>query len=93
MKLRGTEIGLDEPVTDMVYIGSYLGGRFREHDIVTCDDLLWKLFLLGEELSAQGMNDLEIRYEVKGWLREVLRNARPRQCLEDGKEVLGSFRM
>ncbi len=68
---------LEDSVSTMRYIGPYLAEKLDNAGILTIGDLVEFL----ENFSDGNQDSVEVRWQVRDWLREVLENERPAQCV------------
>lgn len=68
---------LDDSVSTMRYIGPYLAEKLDNVGISTIGDLVEFL----ENFSDGDEDPVEVRWQVRDWLREILENERPGQCV------------
>ena len=72
-------IDLGVSVSSMKYIGEYLTSKLEDEGIYSGEDLLDALYSFGNPNE----NPLDVRLRVREWLRWVLENARPNQCIRE----------
>ncbi len=81
---------LEAQCSDMKYIGVYLSSMLEEVGIRTIEDLVIFLYLSGDETEPLGeMYDKAVRDWVKVWLKEIVSNARARQCIPSNTLEIG----
>lgn len=83
--MKSVVITLEEPVSNMKYIGPLMAQRLAADGIVTGMDLLLKL-LTFENPQLDG---LATRRVVRQWIRNILENPRARQCCLNSSRIVG----
>ena len=88
-KKTGEEIGIEEPISNLKWIGPYLTNRLREWNILTCEDMVEQFLYKTEEW--EGLPQDRRKY-VTEWLEELMKNERSKRCVQIESKIRNNRR-